>query len=175
MIYIPGKWKYDTGDLGFRITRIYVSTNESVINGRRNWNIPKHVANFDWQKSALGITTLSISSEASGGERFFSAKFVPTTLPIPIEVNTTLTGDYLNLVQPPLPSGVTEAEIATDTWKKFLLNAKTETIAATTIVGNLGGGKIGDGVGYPDIEPLLPVGAKLSGGLIFPVSEVVDI
>ncbi|THU93670.1 hypothetical protein K435DRAFT_861300 [Dendrothele bispora CBS 962.96] len=175
MIYIPGKWKYETGDLGFRITRIYVSTNESVINGRRNWNIPKHIAAFDCQTSPLGEMTLSVSSSSSEGKPFFSAKFLPTTLPIPIEVNTTLVGDYLNLIQPPLPAGMSPAEISTDTWKSFLLNAKTDTVAASLIIGNLTGGKIGDGVGYPNIQPLFPVGAKLSGKLIFPVSEIIEV
>ncbi|KAF5344740.1 hypothetical protein D9758_015297 [Tetrapyrgos nigripes] len=175
LIWIPGKWAYDTDDKGFRITNIYVSSNASVINGRRNWNIPKHVAKFDWQTSALGVTTVSVSS--SGGKPFFSAQLLPTTLPIPIEVNSTLTGDYLTLIQPPLPAGNTTsapAEIGTDEWVSFLLNTKTKTVAANTIIGNLPGGKLGDGVLYPNIAPLLPVGAKISGTLEFPVPEVLS-
>lgn len=31
---------------GFRITRIYVSTEESAVSGRENWGIPKEVADF---------------------------------------------------------------------------------------------------------------------------------
>jgi hypothetical protein len=33
LIYTPGRWKYKNGKAGPRITRIYVSTKESVFNG----------------------------------------------------------------------------------------------------------------------------------------------
>ncbi|KIK69050.1 hypothetical protein GYMLUDRAFT_633942 [Collybiopsis luxurians FD-317 M1] len=173
LIYVPGKWVYDDGMKGFRITTIYVSSNASVFNGRQNWNIPKHLANFDFQTNDLGETSVSVTLPGSD-KPFFSANLLPTTLPIPIEVNTTLTAGYLNFVQPPIPAGNLPVEIGTTTWKQFLLDGKTATLQANVISGAMPGGQIGDGVKYPDVQPLLPVGVKLSGILDFPVAGVFD-
>ncbi|KAJ7097519.1 hypothetical protein C8R44DRAFT_811543, partial [Mycena epipterygia] len=174
LIYVPGRWAYNLTDSGFRITRIYVSSNASVLNGRTNWNIPKHLAMFDFDDSVDGSTTVSVSPPSDMANPFFKVKLAPTTAPIPLQVNTTLTGNYLNLIQPELPASPTNpVEIGTDTWKQLLLNIKTDTLAATVISGALPGGRIGDGVGYPDIQPLLPIGVKLSGTLIFPAPTVI--
>ncbi|KAK7444273.1 hypothetical protein VKT23_015283 [Stygiomarasmius scandens] len=177
MVYIPGRWAYENGDSGFRITRMYVNTSVSTFNGRKNWNIPKHTVNFDFQTSDLGVTTVSVSSPGSDTP-FFSAKFLPTLAPIPVEINSTiLTGDYLNLIQPPLPSGNLTAfpeEVATDTWKQLVLNVKSKTVTANAVVGNLPGGKLGDGIGYPDVFPALPIGVRVSGVLNFPVANESD-
>ncbi|KAE9408754.1 hypothetical protein BT96DRAFT_932521 [Gymnopus androsaceus JB14] len=166
MIYIPGKWAYDDGLEGFRITRIYVS--------RENWNIPKHIGIFDFQEDGLGGTSVSLTSPDGDGTPFFSVNILPTTLPIPIEVNSTLTGGFLNFLQPPLPAETLPVEVGTTTWKQFLLSAQTTTLQANVISGALPGGKIGDGVGYPDIQPLVPIGVQLTGILDFPVPGVFD-
>lgn len=51
LLYIPGR--LDFGDVVQRsITRIFVSTQVSVINGRRNWGIPKDRADFEVQYGA---------------------------------------------------------------------------------------------------------------------------
>ncbi|KAF5383450.1 hypothetical protein D9757_006130 [Collybiopsis confluens] len=147
LIYVPGKWAYDDGQEGFRITNIYVTSNASVFNGRQNWNIPKHQANFEFQTDILGTTTVSVNSPGSA-KPFFSASLLPTTLPIPIEVNTTLTGGYLNFLQPPIPAGDLPVEIGTSTWKQFLLDGLSSSLEANVIVGALPGGRLGDGVGY---------------------------
>ncbi|KAF9073573.1 hypothetical protein BDP27DRAFT_1318520 [Rhodocollybia butyracea] len=173
LIYIPGKWAYADGMEGFRITTIYVSSNESVYNGRENWNIPKHLATFDFQTDILGGTTLSVSSPENGST-FFSVNLLPTTLEIPLEVSLALTGNYLNFVQPPIPNGTLPVEIGTTTWDQFLLNGQTTSVQASLISGALPGGRIGDGVGYPDVQPLLPVGVKLTGTLDFPVSRIFE-
>ncbi|KAG7087665.1 hypothetical protein E1B28_013613 [Marasmius oreades] len=181
LIYIPGRWAYSSGRSGLRITRIYVSSNASVYNGRRNWNIPKHLATFDWKNEDDGITTtVSVSSaESDNATPFFSVQLSPVTGPIPIEVNTTLTGPYLTLIQPPLPALPNDPIVVgtgeTNTkWKSFLFTAKTETASPVGVVGNLAGRRIGDGVGYPDIFPLLPVGVNITGILNFPIAETLD-
>ncbi len=51
LLFIPGKFKYKGRKLG-TISRIYVSTMESVVNGRKNWGIPKEQADFRFE--ALG-------------------------------------------------------------------------------------------------------------------------
>ncbi|KAJ7782669.1 hypothetical protein B0H16DRAFT_1493935 [Mycena metata] len=174
LIYIPGRWAYNLTDSGLRITQIYVSTNASVFNGRTNWNIPKHLADFDFAISADGSTTVTVSPPGDSSNPHFKAKLSPTTAPIPIQINTALTGDYLTLIQPSFSASATNpVEVGTDTWKQLLLNVQTDSLAATIISGALPGGKIGNGIGYPDIQPLLPIGARLSGTLVFPVPSIV--
>jgi len=45
LLFMPGKFNYDDQKL-YSITRIYVSSMESVENGKRNWGIPKELAEF---------------------------------------------------------------------------------------------------------------------------------
>jgi hypothetical protein len=45
LLFMPGKFNYNEQKL-YSITKIYVSTVESVKNGRKNWGIPKELADF---------------------------------------------------------------------------------------------------------------------------------
>ena len=45
LLYIPGRFT-DQGSNAWSVTRIWVSTWASVVNGRRNWGIPKDRADF---------------------------------------------------------------------------------------------------------------------------------
>lgn len=45
------------------ITRIYVSTYESVVNGRANWGIPKDRADFAVERTATGGERITVSRE----------------------------------------------------------------------------------------------------------------
>ncbi|MCG8514770.1 MAG: acetoacetate decarboxylase family protein [Halanaerobiales bacterium] len=47
LLFIPGKFLYQGQHL-HTITKIYVSTVTSVINGRNNWGIPKELATFNF-------------------------------------------------------------------------------------------------------------------------------
>ena len=49
MLFIPGKFKFKNKRLD-TISKIYVSTMESVVNGRNNWGIPKERADFKFTK-----------------------------------------------------------------------------------------------------------------------------
>lgn len=53
LLYIPGRFT-DRGHSAWSVTRIWVSTWESVVNGRRNWGIPKDRADFVRDKHARG-------------------------------------------------------------------------------------------------------------------------
>lgn len=46
LLYIPGKLRFG-GDARLSITRIFVSSQASVVNGRLNWGIPKDCCTFD--------------------------------------------------------------------------------------------------------------------------------
>ncbi|MGD9386888.1 MAG: acetoacetate decarboxylase family protein [Gammaproteobacteria bacterium] len=60
LLYIPGRFTLPDGRHAWSVTRIYVSTWESVVNGRRNWGIPKDRADFD-REAAGGTEELRVS------------------------------------------------------------------------------------------------------------------
>ncbi|KAJ7290206.1 hypothetical protein C8J57DRAFT_1610786 [Mycena rebaudengoi] len=174
LIYIPGRWAYNLTNSGLRITQIYVNSNASVYNGRKNWNIPKHQAVFDFAKAADGSTTVTVSPPNDLSNPHFKVKLSPSTAAIPLQVSTAFTGDYLTLIQPSFPASATNPiDVGTDTWKQLLLSVNTTSFAATAMSGALPGGRIGNGVGYPEILPLFPIGVKISGTLVFPVPTIV--
>lgn len=51
LLYIPGKLRFTEDDARLSITRIFVSTDDSVVNGRLNWGIPKDRCDFDVSRS----------------------------------------------------------------------------------------------------------------------------
>lgn len=71
LLFIPGKFRVGD-DKWHRITRIYVSTDISVVNGRKNWGIPKELAKFSFLETEKGQETI----EAFKGQD----KFFQTTL-----------------------------------------------------------------------------------------------
>lgn len=46
ILFIPGRIRYPGGE-GYSISKILVSTEESVVNGIENWGIPKEIGQFD--------------------------------------------------------------------------------------------------------------------------------
>jgi hypothetical protein len=89
LLYIPGKFAFGT-KVYQSITRIYVSSMESVVNGRINWGIPKDRCDFDYQYGADGHDRLEASLNGrpfarfafkAGGWRLpFSTAIVPNAL-----------------------------------------------------------------------------------------------
>jgi hypothetical protein len=63
LLFIPGKFNYNNKK-NYSITKIYVSSMESVVNGRENWGIPKQLANFnfndDFSKISVDIEGINI-------------------------------------------------------------------------------------------------------------------
>ena len=62
LLYIPGRFTLPDGQHAWSVTRIYVSTWESVVNGRRNWGIPKDRADFS-RTQADGAEHLEVRVE----------------------------------------------------------------------------------------------------------------
>ncbi|GAA5898824.1 hypothetical protein JCM8208_005405 [Rhodotorula glutinis] len=120
LMIIPGLFSHPSEDGGepsyvLAITRIYVSTAASVANGRRLWGIPKHRAEFDFQTSSSGRTTLSVSHPSSPSTAFFRialrhSRLTPLSIPIRTSWLSTrlaracMAGYEPALVQPPLPA-----------------------------------------------------------------------
>jgi len=87
LLYIPGFFTHQNKTY-LRITKIFVSSKESVEWGRRNWAIPKELADFDWRhgekewhidvrqpKTANNIYSVSLSP------RFFNFPLTTSFLP----------------------------------------------------------------------------------------------
>ncbi|KAF8651140.1 hypothetical protein AX16_004863 [Volvariella volvacea WC 439] len=151
LIYLPGRWQYPDGSSSFRITRIFVSTKESTYNGRKNWNIPKQVADFDFKTGSDGITRLTVSLPGSSTP-FFKATVSPIPLvsSLKIPFTTTILGKYYGLKQPPLPAGPNPEEVGTTEWAALVPVMKGWSYFAS-VSAEMDGGKLGDGVQFPAV------------------------
>lgn len=54
LLYIPGRCRTADGVRAWSVTRIFVSTWDSVVNGRLNWGIPKDHAAFERRPAGRG-------------------------------------------------------------------------------------------------------------------------
>jgi hypothetical protein len=89
LLFIPGKFRHKGKKLN-TISKIYVSTMASVVNGRRNWGIPKEQANFTFEnldnrhehiRIYSGEDSIADFTIASGGISFpVSTKLMPFPL-----------------------------------------------------------------------------------------------
>ncbi|TFK38139.1 hypothetical protein BDQ12DRAFT_684030 [Crucibulum laeve] len=162
LIYVPGRWKYANGNVGFRITRIYVSSKESTANGRRNWNIPKQVADFDYSPGTNGTTNFSVTLPGSSTPFFkASIKPIPILSSISIPATTTILGSYSKLIQPPLPAGDKPEEVSTTQWAELVPIMKG-SVRMVSVVPGFEGGKVGDSIAFPAVQPW-GVGTAMEG------------
>ncbi len=81
LLYIPGTFKFNDGLSHPSISKIYVSTMASVINGRKNWGIPKELADFEISRGDRGQETIKIFSQESPIAQFTLSPLGPK-LPI---------------------------------------------------------------------------------------------
>jgi len=89
LLYVPGKFAFGA-KVYQSITRIYVSSMESVVNGRINWGIPKDQCDFDYQYGSNGDDRLEARLNGKAFARFafkaggwklpFSTAIVPNAL-----------------------------------------------------------------------------------------------
>lgn len=84
LLLIPGKFMHE-GKKFNTISKIYVSTMASVINGRRNWGIPKELADFSFQAIDSGTEKVSVSLEGN-----MIAEFTLESGKLSFPVNTKL-------------------------------------------------------------------------------------
>jgi hypothetical protein len=75
-------------ELTMRIPQIYVSTENSLRNGRRNWGIRKELADFKWTvvKGWLYATTTVKISDRLTGDTLLEASFLTPNLPFPVHI-----------------------------------------------------------------------------------------
>lgn len=128
-----------------KITGIWVDSEATVMNGRKNWGIPKHMARFELTFSdpknprsrLVEVKVFAVppssqeasSSTANVGEvtpaenneaPFFRARFEPIAYAPPINFKSSwmdFLGFPTSILQPPIPTGdPPEVEVGTDTW-----------------------------------------------------------
>lgn len=189
LIYVAGMFNSPrTKTRGLRITNIYVSTDASVWNGRRNWNIPKHRADFKWSHPmrathfqtqtvsvshpstsplASSSSSSSSSSAADGQAPFFSAQLQQSSWLPYFPLNTNLPFlPSIPLYQPPLRRGKRYPEretAAIESQPDNLYRSTCPTFEHGKVTlaycKPIGSGKkYGDGTSFPKAEHTLGVG-----------------
>ncbi|KAF8586944.1 hypothetical protein K439DRAFT_1408197 [Ramaria rubella] len=178
LLYIPGKFDIPTGKAHLRVTRIYVSTEASIYNGRKNWNIPKYLARFAFTRTYPEKANSPIRIEAfppapADRKPFFSAIATPSTWIPSFPVNTRYIPQDTLLVHPPLPHQTDACQwISTAP----LMRGKSQIVWYTP--GGEGEGvptgDYADGDQFPKITPW-SMGVHITKMLLdFPVGQVVE-
>lgn len=87
LLFIPGSFPFEDGRRHLTISRIVVSTWDSVVNGRANWGIPKDRANFDVRSDPARPREESIVVRADDGHEICALRLAVTgfapRLPVP--------------------------------------------------------------------------------------------
>lgn len=80
LLFIPGLFRFGR-TLSFSIAKIYVSTDDSVQNGRRNWGIPKEAADFSFVREPDGSRFVHVGR---ANQSFLSVRVRPWGLRFPM-------------------------------------------------------------------------------------------
>lgn len=96
LLFTPGQFQVN-GRRFYSITKIYVSTWESVVNGRRNWGIPKEFADFALTAPRPGVERVQVSL---AGQVFAAFEFQTHGWSLP--VTTSLVPSALRTLIEPL-------------------------------------------------------------------------
>jgi hypothetical protein len=80
IVFIPGQIAYP-GKTGYSISKIYVSSESSLVSGQTNWGIPKELAEFDVVKQPDGSERIQVCKE---GLPFVGVTVKPAGPPIPL-------------------------------------------------------------------------------------------
>ncbi|KAH8996824.1 hypothetical protein EDB92DRAFT_1814169 [Lactarius akahatsu] len=150
----------------WRITNTYVSSLQSTWNGRKNWNIPKHLARFKFVSS--GPNTSSIEVSLLDAEKpFLTASLTDSLLPA-IPILPRIITPFVSIVQPPLVSGLPE-DLTNDEWLSIAPRYDGWWKLACIRPSEGGHASYGDGVHFPQFKSFW-VGVKFMGTLIVPES-----
>lgn len=185
LIYVAGSFQSkDSNTSGLRITNIYVSTQDSVWNGRRNWNIPKHVAKFEWSHPFRARTTelqtvkiyhpslanaSNLLSSVDDQKPFFSATFTQSKYLPYLPINTSYF-PALPLIQPPLQAGLykrnsREAQVETESMPDDLYRSTSPTFKGKFTLAycqyTTGQSTFGDGISFPRATNTLGYGCYM--------------
>lgn len=76
MLFIPGKFRHEERKL-HTISQIYVSSMDSVVNGRENWGIPKQLADFRFEELGAGQERITVTVEEKKAAQWTMHAFGP--------------------------------------------------------------------------------------------------
>ncbi|EHQ06808.1 acetoacetate decarboxylase family protein [Leptonema illini] len=79
LLFIPGRLRSEKGTANI-ISKIYVSSESSVVNGRANWGIPKELADFNFERNNRSESVIV----KRDGKSFFEASFSSGGLRFPV-------------------------------------------------------------------------------------------
>lgn len=99
LLFIPGRFKL-AGQGCFHIPKIYVSSEASIVNGRRNWAIPKEQADFEFVQNGREESVHFSRNGVAGGHLRIK------TLPIKMPITTALLPAGLRTFIQPSDSGL---------------------------------------------------------------------
>lgn len=199
LAYIPGNMTYKVGASslsGLSITRIYVSSAASIVNGRRNWNIPKQLARFTFTPEDLSdpyspivvavypsLTPPSAITASFAGPEFtqepiFKTRLVPSRRLPSFSLDLARVPSAIfdqGLLQPPLTPASSEesAFVGTENWCKVTAwySGEVRVVYPEPGLDDGANTRLGDGVGFPDVKPL-PVGIWWSKAHISTTEQV---
>jgi hypothetical protein len=81
LLFIPGKFSW-LHYRNYAISRIWVSSESSVVSGRKNWGIPKNLAHFRIKASSERRQSWEVTTPE--GQTFFKADLSHGRLPLPV-------------------------------------------------------------------------------------------
>jgi len=88
LLFIPGK--VSGGKQHYSIPKIYVSSQSSVVNGRRNWGIPKELATFEFKETEKGEESVVVKNDEgtilNANIRSFGPRFPVSTKLLPFSL-----------------------------------------------------------------------------------------
>lgn len=80
LLFIPGMFRVN-GKNYWHISKIYVSSMDSVMNGRENWGIPKELAQFEFNSMANGQNQVIVQLH---GQKVFACQFKDWGIGLPL-------------------------------------------------------------------------------------------
>ena len=93
LLFIPGRFQFRNKKF-YSISKIYVSTMESVVNGVLNWGIPKEYAKFQFEMVDRSVERIAVNSD-----RVDIADFLLKSSRISFPINTRLLPFRFELIQ----------------------------------------------------------------------------
>ena len=85
LLFIPGSFPFEDGKRHLSISRIFVSSMDSVVNGQRNWGIPKELAQFEVRYGEQGVDAVRVSQNGA-----LIAELAFKHYPLPLPFSTAL-------------------------------------------------------------------------------------
>ncbi len=83
LLFIPGMFQVN-GKYYWHISKIYVSSLDSVMNGRENWGIPKELAQFEFKQLSPASQSIKV---ALNDQVVFSSHFKKSKIGLPLHTS----------------------------------------------------------------------------------------